>query len=88
MYALDFSDKAYAIFKKLGRKNPGLVREAYKKIRQIQENPHRFKYLHANMRGLFRAHVAGSFVIVFEIDEAGKAVVIRDFDHHDKIYRT
>lgn len=87
MYDLQVLPHADRIFFKLAKKNRWLLMEARKKILQIREDPHRFKYLHAKMRGLFRAHVAGSFVIVFDVDESSKTVIIHDFDHHDRIYR-
>ena len=58
-----------------------------KKIEEIIENPHRYKPLRYDFKGLKRIHLEKSFVLVFEIDEADKMVRFLDMGHHDEIYR-
>lgn len=38
------------------------------------------------MHNMRRIHV-GPFVMVYEIDEKRKIVVLLDFEHHDLVYR-
>ena len=57
-----------------------------KKVLQILENPHHFKPLRGDMHGARRVHIDKSFVLVYEIDEEKKTVIVLDYNHHDKIY--
>ena len=57
-----------------------------KKIKQISEDPNRFKPLRADMSGQRRVHIGKSFILTFEILEDKKIVRLLDYDHHDKIY--
>ncbi len=57
-----------------------------KKVKQILEDPYRFKPLRAPMQSLRRVHVYGPFVLTYSIDESAKTVMLEDYDHHDKIY--
>ncbi|MBI4010017.1 MAG: type II toxin-antitoxin system RelE/ParE family toxin [Candidatus Aenigmarchaeota archaeon] len=86
MYTISNSPKADEIFKKLAKKNQRQLEIITNKLKQILENPHRFKPLSNIMKGQRRIHF-GSFVLVYSIDEANKIVVVEDYDHHDKIYR-
>jgi len=86
-YFIVNSPKTDLIFKKLARKDPGRLEAITKKLEEIVDNPHRFKPLSNAMKGLRRIHF-GNFVLVYSIDEENKAVVLEDFDHHDRIYRS
>ncbi|HTD81478.1 MAG TPA: type II toxin-antitoxin system RelE/ParE family toxin, partial [Thermoplasmata archaeon] len=57
-----------------------------KKVREILEDPYRFKPLRAPMQNKRRVHV-GPFVLVYEVDEVRRIVTILDFEHHDAVYR-
>ena len=57
-----------------------------KKMSEILDDPHHYKPLQHDMKGLQRVHIDKSFVLVFEIIEAEKKVIFLDFDHHDNIY--
>ncbi len=74
-------------FKKLAKKNPKQLEIITKKLKQILENPYRFKPLGYDMKGIRRVHVDKSFVLIYSIDESTKTVIIEDYDHHDKIYK-
>lgn len=74
------------IFKKLAKKDPKQLEAITKKLKQILENPHRFKPLHFPLAGLRRVRF-GSYVLLFSVDEARKTVVLEDYEHHDEIYR-
>jgi mRNA-degrading endonuclease RelE of RelBE toxin-antitoxin system len=58
-----------------------------KKIKEIAEDPHAYKPLHFPLAGKRRVHI-GSFVLIFSIDEARRTVVLEDYEHHDRVYRT
>lgn len=85
MYSVDNKPNVDEIFKKLAKKNPKQLEIITKKLKQILENPHRFKPLSNVMKGQRRVHF-GSFVLVYSIDEKNKVVVLEDYDHHDNIY--
>ncbi len=58
------------------------------KIKQIIENPYRFKPLSSTMKNKWRVHIYKSFVLVYVIDEKEKIIELLDYDHHDNIYET
>ena len=58
----------------------------WKKVKQILDDPHRFKPLSASMKNKHRVHIYKSFVLVYEIHEKEKIVELWDYDHHDKMY--
>jgi len=87
MYVLKLSDRLIEKFHKMEKKSKSQLDAINKKILEIREDPHRFKPLSNVMKGLRRIHF-GNFVLVYSIDEENKTVVLEDFDHHDKIYRS
>jgi len=86
MYSVITSPRIVLIFKKLAKKNPGQLEAIAKKLDKVVENPHRFKPLSNEMKGLKRLHF-GSFVLTYSIDEISKTITLEDYDHHDKIYK-
>ena len=87
MYSLESREHVDRSFKKLAKKNPHQMEAISKKIRDILEDPHRFKPMHFPIAGMRRAHF-GSFVLLFSIDEQRKTVILEDYEHHDAVYRT
>ena len=85
-YALDINKHTDRIFSKLARKDRKRLEIIDNKIKEILENPQRFKPLRGYMHGSRRVHIDSSFVLVYEIDEKAKVVRIIDFDHHDSVY--
>ena len=85
MYKLKIKPTADRAFKKLAKKDKKQLRRIDAKIKEILENPYRFKPMRYPLDGCRRIHV-GSFVILYEIDEANSTVTILDYDHHDNIY--
>ena len=75
------------IFKKLAKRDKVQLEAINKKIKQILEEPHRFKPLCAPMQNKRRVHAYGPFVLVYIINESEKFVEILDYDHHDNIYQ-
>lgn len=86
-YKLHISDKLDRIFRKLSRKDKKSLEIINNKIKNILEDPYKFKPLRSEMAGIRRVHIGKSFVLTFEIIESQKSVRLLDFDHHDRIYR-
>ena len=86
-YSAELSPLAEERLVRLKRKNRVAFFAVENKVRQIQENPHRFKPLSGKMTGIMRVHIDSSFVLTYRINEQTRAVIILDYDHHDKIYR-
>ncbi|TRZ47076.1 type II toxin-antitoxin system mRNA interferase toxin, RelE/StbE family [bacterium] len=89
-YSIEIEKRLQKKLKKLGRGDPVLHARLLKKINDIlnhphQETPYQGKPLGNVMKGSFRVHI-GSFVLVYGIDDAKKVVVLKDFEHHDKVY--
>lgn len=71
---------------KLKKKDKALYTVLYKKIIQIVENPYIGKPLRNVLKNKRRVHV-GSFVLIYEINEKEKKIVLLKFEHHDKVYK-
>lgn len=87
MYVLETREHVDRIFGKLARKNPNQMEIISKKIQEILEDPHRFKPMHFPLAGKRRVHF-GSFVLLFPVDEQRKTVILEDYEHLDRIYKT
>jgi mRNA interferase RelE/StbE len=74
-------------FKRLRKKDMEMLRLINRKAQDILLDPYRFKPLRKPLQNKRRVHVAGSFVLVYEINENEKLVTLLDFDHHDNIYK-
>ena len=85
-YYLELSRHVDRVFRKLSKRDKKRLEMAWKKIREIVDNPERFKPLRGEQFGSWRGHIDSSFVLTYEIDWANKTVRILDLDHHDKIY--
>ena len=86
-YSYSIEKKLKATLKKTYKKNRILYDAVMKKIEEIIKNPHHYKPLRYDLRGLRRVHLEKSFVLVFEIDEEEKMVRFLNLDHHNEIYR-
>lgn len=87
MCALEAREHVDRIFRKLAKRNPNQMKVIARKIQEMLEDPHRFKPMHFPLGGMRRVHF-GSFVLLFSIDEQRKTVILEDYEHHDKVYRT
>lgn len=87
MYELETMEAVERVFHKLSIKNRQELKKISKKVKQILEDPYRFKPLKKPMANKWRVHVVDSKVLVYSIDEKRKTVVIEDYDHHDNIYK-
>ncbi len=86
-YRLEVRKHVEKIFEKIAKKDPAQEKAVKKKIRQILEDPYRFKPLRKPLEGKRRVHTFGPFVLVYSVRELEKTVILEDYDHHDNIYR-
>jgi len=86
LYSLEIKDHVFKIFKKL-KKDPKQMEAIEKKIKQILEDPFRFKPLRFPMQNLMAVHTIEPFVLIYEIIETRKTVIIRKYGHHDNVYK-
>jgi len=71
--------------KRIKRSKPDLLLPLDTGVAKILRDPTLGKPLRNEFKGNRRIHVAGPFVLLYEI--AGTEVRLLDFDHHDKIYK-
>lgn len=88
MYQLAIKESLDKKFKKLQKKDKTMLQLIDSKLKDILADPSRFKPLRKPLQNKRRVHIAGSFVLVYEVDEKAKIVTLLDFDHHDNIYKT
>jgi len=74
------------ILLKLSKKDKLMSTYISKKIKEIIENPYRFKPLKKPLQNFWRVHI-GSYVLVYSIYEKKKVVVIERYKHHDEVYK-
>lgn len=66
-------------------KNFELMTRLKKKIQEVLEDPYHYKPLRNVLKNKRRTHI-GSFVLIFEILEEDKTVVLHALKHHDEAY--
>ena len=86
LYSLEAVESVDRIFKKLKKKDSAQFEALSKKVNEILENQRRFKPLKSPMQHMRRVHM-GSFILVYDIDDARKVVTIRRYEHHDNVYK-
>ena len=86
MYSLVVKEGLDRTFARMAKKDRKRLDAVAKKVAEILEDPYRFKPLRGPMQGKRRVHV-GPFVLVYEINEGRKVVILLDFEHHDTVYR-
>ena len=87
MYGLMVLPVVDRAFKKMAKRDRNQLLAINNKIRQLQENPFIGKPLHFPLQNMRRVHVFKSFVLIYDIQEKEKTITIRDYDHHDNIYK-
>ena len=87
MYDIEIREHPDRAFRKLARKDSMQMEAIAKKVQEIARDPHAYKPLRFPLAGLRRVHI-GSYVLLFSIDEARKTIVLEDYEHHDRVYRT
>ncbi len=87
MYKIRARKNVERVLKKLAKKDKVSSIYISKKIKEIQENPYRFKPLKKPLHGFWRVHI-GNYVLVYSIDERNKTVIIEKYKHHGEVYRS
>lgn len=85
-WTLEVSPEFEQDYRKLCGRNAGLRMMVDKKVAQILLDPLHHKPLRAPLQGVRRAHVAGSFVLLFEPDARRSVVRFVRLAHHDQAY--
>ncbi|MBL7206758.1 MAG: type II toxin-antitoxin system mRNA interferase toxin, RelE/StbE family [Candidatus Aenigmarchaeota archaeon] len=85
-YELEIKDHLYKIFKKMEKKDKIILKIINKKVKEILEDPQRFKPLRAPMQHMRRVHIQKHFVLLYSINENTRKVILEEFAHHDKVY--
>ena len=88
MYKLAVKETLDRKFNKLKKKNREMLMLIDSKVKDILDDPYRFKSLKKPLQNKRRVHVGGSFVLIYEVNEEERIVTLLDFDHHDNIYKT
>jgi len=86
MYNLKIKPNADKIFKKMMRREREQLERINEKIKEILQDPSRYKNLRWPLEELKRVQI-GHFVLTFSVDEKTKIVTIEDYNHHDNIYK-
>ena len=86
-YAFELKPNLERELKKIGKKDRATFKAVRNKIEEIIKDPHHYKPLRYDLKGLRRAHIEKSFVLVFEIDEQEKTVRFLNLAHHDEVYK-
>ncbi len=86
-YSLFISPECRKDIRKLTRKNLHLQNILEKKIKDILDNPTRFKPLRNELAGYYRVHIMTSFVLIFTVDTEERTVSLVHFSHHDDAYK-
>lgn len=85
-WTLEVSPEFERDYRKHCGRNAGLRRLVDSKIEQLVEMPLHFKPLRAPLHGMRRAHVGGSFVLLFEPLAERETVRLLRLAHHDEAY--
>lgn len=86
-YSLEVAEELNKVFAKLAKRDKVTFEAINKKVNEILKNPYHYKPLRAPMQNKRRVHIAGSFVLIFKVDEDKKLVQLLEFEHHDKAYK-
>lgn len=68
MYNLEIKEGLDKKFKKIKKKDKAMIELIDRKVRDILDDPYRFKPLRKPLQNKRRVHVAGSFVLIYEIN--------------------
>jgi YafQ family addiction module toxin component len=87
VYRLEIKENLDKKLKKLQKKDKEMLRIIDTKVRDILNDPYRFKPLRKPLQNKRRVHIGGSFVLIYEINKKEGIVTLLDFDHHDNVYK-
>jgi len=86
-YSLEVTENFSKQYNKLIKKNKQLQLSLEKKVLFLQDNPSSSKSLTYPMQGNRRVHICGCFVLIFEVDENKKIIILKRIMHHDQAYK-
>jgi YafQ family addiction module toxin component len=88
MYKGKIHERLRKTLTRLFKEDRGIYEAVMKKIEEICESadPHHYKSLKYNMKGLKRVHI-GHFVLIFYIVEGEREIEFLYFGHHEGVYR-
>lgn len=72
-------------FERIKKRNKSLHEEALKKIIKLSEEPHIGKPLRNVLKGKRRVHL-GHFVLLYEIDEVARQIILLQLKNHKDAY--
>jgi len=84
-YQIILAEHLDKLFAKISKKDKLQFEIISRKIKEILEEPYKFKPLRGDMAGQRRVHIR-NFVLTYEILENEKSIRFLDYDHHDRIY--
>ena len=85
MYEIKIRKSVERVLQKLSKKDKISSLHISKKIKDIKENPYRFKPLRKPLQNFWRIHI-GNYVLIYSIDEKNKTVIIERYKHHKEVY--
>ncbi len=86
MYKIEATQRFENDYSKLAKKNKKLADALKKKLKEILNDPYRFKPLRKPLQGFRRVHLLGCYVLVYTINEKKETVVLIRLAHHDDAY--
>ena len=86
MYDIEIRKVVEKVLKKLFKKDKISSIYISKKIKEIRENPYRFKPLKKPLQNFWRVHI-GNYVLIYSINEKTKTVIIERYKHHKEVYK-
>jgi len=85
-YELEVTEEFSKQYTKIIKKDKGLLSSFEKKIEFLQENPLNSKPMQHSFSGNRRVHLSRCFVLIFEINESKKSLLLKRIAHHDDAY--
>jgi YafQ family addiction module toxin component len=85
IYTIEYSEIFKKDFKKI-RSDHILQKRFQNKINEIVQNPFRYKSLRNVLKNLRRVHI-GNFVLIFEVSEDERKIILHSLKHHDRAYK-
>lgn len=85
-YELEVTEEFSKEYTKITKKDKSLLSSFEKKIEFLLENPFNSKPMQHSFYGNRRVHLSRCFVLIFEINESNKTILLKRIAHHDDAY--
>ena len=86
-FLLETTPKFEDDYNKAIKKNLEMKKAIDNKIKQILEDPERFKPMHKPLQNFRRVHIMKSFVLLYYIKQNENTIILAKFSHQDTAYR-